>query len=185
MSTKLTYLDKTPLLSNDHEGLDQHDDYSINSDRPRIGAQWKHENLIRANDPPRNPGSNSGGAGGADAGGKSISVLSRLANHLANERTILAWVRTALGTVALGVALVKVESEISGLLFIVVGLLTTIVGYQRYMVIKHALDHFPYEHHTSLGRLGVRYIMGSLILLFVMLLVLAVLRIVNIIPPYL
>lgn len=72
-------------------------------------------------------------------------------DHLANERTYLAWVRTGLGVVGLGVVVEKlVETEgaagqIAGLTLIGFGALTLIYGLQRYRRITAGLlaGRFP------------------------------------------
>jgi len=59
-------------------------------------------------------------------------------DHLANERTFLAWVRTGLGFVGIGVVLEKLIEERGalalaiGLVFIVAGIAMLVYGLQRY-----------------------------------------------------
>jgi len=64
-------------------------------------------------------------------------------DHLANERTFLAWVRTSLGVVGLGVVLAKLVAEpelteIAGLLFIVLGVVGLGYSLTRY---RHVTEH--------------------------------------------
>lgn len=59
-------------------------------------------------------------------------------DHLANERTFLAWVRTALGVIGLGVLLAKLVetggalAEIAGLVLVAYGAVTLVYALVRY-----------------------------------------------------
>ena len=74
-------------------------------------------------------------------------------DHLANERTFLAWVRTALGLVGLGVVLERfaanaVDSswaELGGALLIALGGLALFYGIERYLAVARLLEEgrFP------------------------------------------
>jgi putative membrane protein len=73
-------------------------------------------------------------------------------DHLANERTFLAWVRTALGLVGLGVLLERLEaggdrviSLVAGLGFISFGGLLLIYAVSRYLWVAKNLERgmFP------------------------------------------
>jgi len=65
-------------------------------------------------------------------------------DHLANERTFLAWVRTSLGVVGLGVVVVKlvaedaVVTELAGLIFIALGVVGLAYSLTRY---RRVADH--------------------------------------------
>jgi putative membrane protein len=69
--------------------------------------------------------------------------------RLANERTFLAWWRTALGTEGLAVAVGKVLPEVTddahwpyvvlGLLLAVLGVLLALIGWWRHTVVDQAL----------------------------------------------
>jgi putative membrane protein len=69
--------------------------------------------------------------------------------RLANERTFLAWWRTALGTEGLAVAVGKVLPEVTddahwpyivlGLLLALLGVLLALVGWWRHVVVDRAL----------------------------------------------
>jgi len=70
---------------------------------------------------------------------------SRARDHLANERTFLAWVRTALGAIGLGLALDKVLIEEdtqnhTGILFILLGAIFLISAVRRYYRVAKDLD---------------------------------------------
>jgi putative membrane protein len=60
---------------------------------------------------------------------------------LANERTLLAWVRTALTLLAGGVALIYVNPELFpiGLMLLGLGTVAGIVGYRRYEAAERAI----------------------------------------------
>lgn len=62
---------------------------------------------------------------------------------LANERTMLAWIRTALTLIAGGVALNFLsdgsEARIVGVLVILLGGITSVIGYMRYMSADKAI----------------------------------------------
>jgi len=70
-------------------------------------------------------------------------------DHLANERTFLAWLRTSLGSIGLGVAVAKLSlakySEISGLAFIIVGTIFLLYASVRYFIILGLLNRGLFE----------------------------------------
>lgn len=56
---------------------------------------------------------------------------------LANERTLLAWLRTALGLIAGGIALLHFNNgtdslALAGLAVVFLGAVTSVIGYQRF-----------------------------------------------------
>lgn len=67
-------------------------------------------------------------------------------DHLANERTFLAWVRTALGLAGLGVLLAKlvdsegIMAEVAGLAMIAFGAGSLVYGAVRYDRVRRLLD---------------------------------------------
>lgn len=93
-------------------------------------------------------------------------------DHLANERTFLAWVRTALGIVGLGVLVVKVldietlASEIAGLSLIALGALSLVYGSWRYMRVATLLSEgrFPVARRGPMlvGGLALALTLGGL-----------------------
>ncbi len=73
-------------------------------------------------------------------------------DHLANERTFLAWVRTALGIVGLGVLLEKfvgtgeqVIATVAGLAIIIMGGVSLIYAIVRYERVRKLLDDGVFE----------------------------------------
>ena len=71
-------------------------------------------------------------------------------DHLANERTFLAWVRTALGLIGLGVVVGKLvetdgrEAELAGLLLIVLGAGALVYSIVRYEQVTNSLNEGKY-----------------------------------------
>ncbi|MGS2648608.1 DUF202 domain-containing protein [Streptosporangium sp. LJ11] len=74
------------------------------------------------------------------------NIGSRARDHLANERTYLAWLRTGISVAALGVAVAKfaphrgVHAVISGGILIFAGLLVSGYGTVRYRSVGRQLD---------------------------------------------
>lgn len=69
-------------------------------------------------------------------------------DHLANERTFLAWLRTALSSVALGLALAKftdgLASTVGGTFFFSIGMVTLAYTGHRYYSVEGALARGEY-----------------------------------------
>lgn len=106
-------------------------------------------------------------------------------DHLANERTLLAWTRTALATAALGFVVAKLHlsalrglspshvifSTWAGAAFVLVGLAMMIVGLLRYVDLRSRLRGQPFR---PLGWAMIVLHIGvaaAILLLFVYLLV--------------
>lgn len=82
---------------------------------------------------------------------------SRVRDHLANERTYLAWMRTAISLMGFGVVIVRLRvfhppllptpgnGWKLGLLFSVVGLLTVLLSTKHYFGVRHDIDYDTYE----------------------------------------
>lgn len=76
---------------------------------------------------------------------------SQARDHLANERTFLAWLRTALALIGGGVLLAKlVESdgtlaEVTGLLLIVAGIVAATYSLSRYRLLRGLIDRGEYH----------------------------------------
>lgn len=108
-------------------------------------------------------------------------------DHLANERTFLAWVRTSIGVMGFGFVVVKFSlfirqisvalgrenqlystgySPIIGILLIGLGSLTLLLGYLRYQTTKRQLDQGQYYHST----LAMQVITGLLFMASMLLL---------------
>lgn len=85
---------------------------------------------------------------------------SRVRDHLANERTYLAWMRTAIALMGFGVVIVRLRyfqiPEVPhrgvgwklGLLFSMVGLLTVLLTTVYYFAIRRDIDDDMYEPST-------------------------------------
>ncbi|PSF39251.1 hypothetical protein C7H19_00215 [Aphanothece hegewaldii CCALA 016] len=82
---------------------------------------------------------------------------SRIRDHLANERTYLAWMRTAIALMGFGVVIMRLRAfhppEIPrpgygwklGLLFSLLGLLTVLLSTQHYFAVRHDIEEDTYE----------------------------------------
>jgi putative membrane protein len=81
----------------------------------------------------------------------------RVREHLANERTYLAWIRTAIAMMGFGVVIVRLRHFQPplvphpgtgwklGLLFSLVGLLTVLLSTQHYFAVRHDIEEDTYE----------------------------------------
>jgi len=90
------------------------------------------------------------------AGGKKLNP-SRIRDHLANERTYLAWMRTAVGLMGFGVVILRLRAfhppELPrpgigwkmGLIFSLVGLLTVLLSTIQYFVVRRDIEEDTYE----------------------------------------
>ncbi len=78
---------------------------------------------------------------------------SQARDHLANERTFLAWIRTALALIGGGVLLAKLVdtdgslAEVVGLLLIVAGIVAAAYSLSRYRLLRSLIDKG--EYHTA------------------------------------
>jgi len=82
---------------------------------------------------------------------------SRIRDHLANERTYLAWMRTAIALMGFGVVILRLRSaQISlvshpglgwtlGMFFCLVGWITVLISTRRYFVTRHHIDEDIYH----------------------------------------
>ena len=103
-----------------------------------------------------------------------------LRDHLANERTLLAWTRTALALAALGFVVAKVRftavganvhitppehalSRAAGAAFVLGGLLMEIVGIWRYLDLRARLRGYPFRP-SGWAMLALNAAMGLAIL---------------------
>ena len=92
-------------------------------------------------------------------------------DHLANERTFLAWIRTSIGIMAFGFVVVKFSlfvkqislilgkeniihskgySGIVGIVLVAVGTVTAVLSYIRYKHSENQLDEGYYKHSSLL-----------------------------------
>jgi putative membrane protein len=78
--------------------------------------------------------------------GATANTGSRARDHLANERTYLAWLRTGISVAALGVAVAKftphrgIHAVASGLILLFAGVLVAAYGTYRYRSVGQQLD---------------------------------------------
>uniref|UniRef100_A0A7S2S6X6 DUF202 domain-containing protein n=1 Tax=Rhizochromulina marina TaxID=1034831 RepID=A0A7S2S6X6_9STRA len=96
----------------------------------------------------------------------SLSKFERMSSHLANERTFLAWVRTAVAVAGLAVTFSELFSHPSrfpvmfwggSVVCWAIGLATFVVGILRYRTVKLVLNK-PREQITNrFGRTGMAY----------------------------
>lgn len=82
---------------------------------------------------------------------------SRVRDHLANERTYLAWMRTAIALMGFGVVIVRLRAFHPplthhpgngwklGLLFALIGLVTVLLSTQHYFAVRYDIDSDTYE----------------------------------------
>lgn len=106
---------------------------------------------------------------------------SRVRDHLANERTYLAWMRSAIALMGFGVVIVRLRHFQPplvphpgtgwklGLLFSVVGLVTVLLSTQHYFAVRHAIDediYKPADRWVILFSLAVM-ILGAGVIYFV------------------
>jgi putative membrane protein len=82
---------------------------------------------------------------------------SRVRDHLANERTYLAWMRTAIALMGFGVVIARLRlfqppivptpgnGWRLGLIFALVGLVTVLLSTQHYFAVRHDIDEDTYE----------------------------------------
>ena len=92
---------------------------------------------------------------------------SRVRDHLANERTYLAWMRTGISTMGFGVLIAKlrylflasaltppssgiVHASNIGVLFTVIGLVLVMASSWRYLVVQEQIRHQTYQTSKEL-----------------------------------
>lgn len=81
----------------------------------------------------------------------------RVRDHLANERTYLAWMRTAIALMGFGVVIARLRNLLTpsiqgtgqgwklGLVFAIVGLLTVLLSTRHYFAVLNAINHSTYR----------------------------------------
>eukprot|EP01087_Luapelamoeba_hula_P001072 TRINITY_DN10822_c0_g1_i1.p1 TRINITY_DN10822_c0_g1~~TRINITY_DN10822_c0_g1_i1.p1 ORF type:complete len:189 (-),score=23.77 TRINITY_DN10822_c0_g1_i1:45-611(-) len=118
-----------------------------------------HHDHTETKPAPNRPPPDAEGTGAASK----FLVLARIGNHLANERTLLAWVRTSLAMVGLGAGLARFDEVTGGIgavVFVTAGLFCLIVGTQRYYKVKNALLRFDKREYDitfiALVRMGIK-----------------------------
>ena len=111
-----------------------------------------------------------------------------ISNHLANERTFLAWIRTSVGLMAFGFVVVKFSlfvrqisallgkenliqnrgySGIVGIILVAVGMITSVLSYARYRKTKKQISEGNYNHSTILLTVITAFIFFLSVLLIV------------------
>lgn len=92
--------------------------------------------------------------------GTSSRNPARVRDHLANERTYLAWMRTAVSLMAFGVVIVRLRYLLPaavqghthgwmlGLLFALIGLITVVLSTAQYLSVRRAIESDSYEPNS-------------------------------------
>lgn len=109
-------------------------------------------------------------------------------DHLANERTFLAWIRTSIGIMAFGFVVVKFSlflkqisllvgkgmvdqskgySAVAGIILVIVGAITGGLSFIRYKKTEKQLDADDYQHSSLLLTLLTVFILGVSVFLIV------------------
>lgn len=94
--------------------------------------------------------------------------LSILRTDLANERTFLAWIRTAASMVTLGFAIDKLSAEtdrehiLSAISFVVLGIVCAGFGTVRYYRLRQAMVGLVRKAELSIGRVGMKWFISVL-----------------------
>lgn len=85
---------------------------------------------------------------------------SRIRDHLANERTYLAWMRTAIALIGFGVLIARLRYLVSpdvpgtgqgwavGLMLACIGLVTVLLSTWHYFLVLNAIEENTYEPNT-------------------------------------
>lgn len=109
-----------------------------------------------------------------------------ISDHLANERTFLAWIRTGIGIMAFGFVVVKFSlfvkqlslllnkqyviqekgySSVIGIVLVAVGAITTVLAYARYKKLEKQINDNTYQNSSLLIMLLTCFILSASILL--------------------
>ena len=108
-----------------------------------------------------------------------IKSQGNASDHLANERTFLAWVRTSIGIMAFGFVVVKFSlflkqislilgkgivdqskgySSVAGIVLVIVGAIAAMLSYIRYKKTEKQLEAGSYEHSSLLMAIVTAFI---------------------------
>jgi len=97
--------------------------------------------------------------------------FSRMTTHLANERTLLAWLRTSAAFFSIGLSFAKIDliqDDIVATAFVLVAILTFIVGLVRYYQVKTVLETKDTDFQVAQGfnRLGAGRMLAAAVVAF-------------------
>eukprot|EP01087_Luapelamoeba_hula_P007650 TRINITY_DN1868_c0_g1_i1.p1 TRINITY_DN1868_c0_g1~~TRINITY_DN1868_c0_g1_i1.p1 ORF type:complete len:157 (-),score=26.71 TRINITY_DN1868_c0_g1_i1:14-484(-) len=89
-------------------------------------------------------------------------------DHMANERTFLAWLRTSLGCIGLGVAVAKISltkyGQLAGLTFISVGAIFLLYSSYRYFTVLGLLNQGLFQvNKFGVGLIVVMAIIATIV----------------------
>ena len=91
-------------------------------------------------------------------------------DHLANERTFLAWLRTGVTLMGVGIALVKFNAIISGIFLTTIGLFFVFTSICRYFEVLNALKEDKFIINSNciilITILSVLFIIIAIIVIF-------------------
>jgi putative membrane protein len=120
-----------------------------------------------------------------------IAEKPRVADHLANERTFLAWIRTSIGIMGFGFVVVKFSlftreisvalgaarkmpqpgySHLIGIMLVALGGLIIVLSYFRYITTQKQIDRGVYYHSDLFAKMTTIFIFMVCIALLVYLL---------------
>jgi putative membrane protein len=91
-------------------------------------------------------------------------------DHLANERTFLAWIRTSIALMGFGILIVKFAYVLVGVVMVALGAIMASLAYWRYRNIERQLDtnsFFPSKKMTALVTIAI--IIGCIFLVIYLL----------------
>jgi putative membrane protein len=87
-------------------------------------------------------------AGGPDGSGRQPGAQTEVREHLANERTLLAWVRTGVSLISFGLVIERLGTEVSssatsglfGVALAVLGCLALVMGTAQFLRSRRGID---------------------------------------------
>src|SRR5579863_7274265 len=109
-------------------------------------------------------------------------------DHMANERTFLAWTRTSIGVMAFGFVVVKFSlflkqisiilgkgledqskgySSVAGIVLVIMGAIVAVLSYIRYKKTEKQLDAGYYKHSSLLMTILTAFILSVSIFLII------------------
>ncbi len=117
-----------------------------------------------------------------------VGTDKKVSDHLANERTYLAWIRTGIGVMAFGFVVVKFSlfvkqlylllnkqyviqqkgySSAIGILLVAAGALTTLFAYGRYKKTERQIKENNFQNSSLLISILTCFVIGASVLLIV------------------